>query len=394
MDRQILTNAHVVTPEWHGPGSVIIENQKIVEVCPNKYFSEGTDLRDMVLAPGCVDIHSDYLERELRPRPSAEFSLPLATHFMDQRAIACGLTTVFSAISFSEEMEKDRAMATALERAVELDRLAGKSLGRHYVHARLDPNTDSILEFLEPMKAVKSLTMVVYNDSIPGQRQYTMEQMIDMYGGYRGIPKQEAEELLQKKVEELSKINNRPAIMEAFHGHLILGSHDDTTTEHVDEASQFGATLCEMPTTIEAARRAKEHNQMVCMGAPNYVRGGSHCGNLACSDAMLEDLVDIICSDYHFPSMLGAAIKMTQNGIDMSRAFDFVSRNPAELIGLGDQFGSIEAGKSADLIAFSLEADFAKMNHVWVDGTEVYRSQQRMMNHSEATEVSRKASAL
>ena len=36
-----------------------------------------------------------------------------------------------------------------------------------------------------------------------------------------------------------------------------------------------GATLSEMPCSIEAARKAKELGMMVCMGAPNYFRGGS-----------------------------------------------------------------------------------------------------------------------
>jgi alpha-D-ribose 1-methylphosphonate 5-triphosphate diphosphatase len=378
--KTILTNAHIVTPDWDGEGSVVIEGEHIVDVCRGQSFSEGIDLDGAMLAPGCIDVHSDYLEKEIRPRPSAEFSLPLAMHFMDQRAVACGLTTVFSAISFSEDSEKSRAMDSAIDRARHFDSISNETLARHYVHARLDPNTDAVLSALEPMKEIDCLTMVVYNDSIPGQRQFPVEHVVQMRMKALGITELEARELVEQKIEERSAINHRGAIRDVFAGRMILGSHDDTTIDHVDEAVAFGATLCEMPTTIEAARHGKEKGMMVCMGAPNYVRGGSHCGNLACSDAMAEDLVHMICSDYHFPSMLGAVVKMLQNHITPSRAFDYVSRNPAEVIGFGNELGSIEPGKLADMIAFKPQADFAQVRNVWVGGTGVYSSQPRLQS--------------
>jgi alpha-D-ribose 1-methylphosphonate 5-triphosphate diphosphatase PhnM len=65
------------------------------------------------------------------------------------------------------------------------------------------------------------------------------------------------------------------------------GSHDDTTVEHVLEAHLMAATLAEMPTTLVAARTAKRLEMQVCMGAPNY-RGGSHCNNLSCEEAIAE----------------------------------------------------------------------------------------------------------
>ena len=112
----------------------------------------------------------------------------------------------------------------------------------------------------------------------------------------------------------------------------------------------------------------------ICMGAPNLVRGGSHCGNLACADAMSEDLVDMLCSDYHFPSMHGAVMRMLKEGVAPSRCFDLVSRNPAQLLGLGDEIGSIEVGKRADLVAFQPADGFTRVQRVWVDGAERLRA--------------------
>ena len=106
----------------------------------------------------------------------------------------------------------------------------------------------------------------------------------------------------------------------------------------------------------------------ICMGAPNYYRGGSHCGNLSCSDAMDEDLVDILCSDYHFPAMLGSVVRMFEAGITPSRAINMVSYNPAKLLGLETTTGSIAVGLSADLVAWRAAAGFAAVSGVWVEG--------------------------
>ena len=372
MSEQILTNARVITPEWDDTGSIVINDGVITDIQRGKVYPEGEDMGGLWLGPGCIDIHSDYLEKEIKPRPSAEFSLPLAFHYMDQRAIACGLTSVFSAISFSQDNDYNRKFANAIERSRHIDQIRGGMLARHYVHARLDPNVDATLEHLHDMGTIESLTMVVYNDSIPGQRQFRLDDLVERRAESLGMTREDARAMLEKKIAERSAVNHRGPIMEAFSGKSVIGSHDDTTAEHVDEASHFGATLSEMPTTIEAARRAKALDMWVCMGAPNYVRGGSHCGNLSCSDAMNEDLVDMICSDYHFPSMFGAVVRMMASGVAPSRAFDFVSRNPANLIGEGDRLGSVEVGKIADLVVFEPANDFARVNQVWVDGRQVY----------------------
>ncbi len=373
MNSHILTNARVVTPAWDDIATVVIDDGMIVDILRGRHFRAGEDLAGQWLAPGCIDIHSDYLEREVRPRPGAEFPLPLAFHFLDQRAAACGLTTVMSAISFSDKEEIGRSFGAAVERARCLDQCNRDALMRHMIHARLDPNTDAVLEHLDELHEIQSLRLVVYNDSIPGQRQFRYEDLVRKHAEAGGISEAQARALLDAQISERSRINHRAAIARALAGRQVLGSHDDTTLEHVEEAHAFAATLSEMPTTLEAARRARELGMWVCMGAPNYVRGGSHCGNLACHEAMAEGLVDIICSDYHFPSVHGAVVKMMAEGITPSRCFDYVALNPARLLDIDRELGSIEVGKRGDLVAFRAEADFSKVTRVWVSGRERFR---------------------
>ena len=126
-----------------------------------------------------------------------------------------------------------------------------------------------------------------------------------------------------------------------------------------------------MPTTLIAARKAKELGLRVCLGAPNYYRGGSHCGNLSCLEAVEEDLVDILCSDYHFPTMLATVVRMIDNGISPSKAVNMVSLNPARLLNFDAETGSIETGKKADIVAFGNKHSFAAVSYVFVDGAFV-----------------------
>ncbi|GAB3221050.1 alpha-D-ribose 1-methylphosphonate 5-triphosphate diphosphatase [Spirosoma arcticum] len=374
MNTHILTNARIITPTNNFLGSVVIENGLITDVMPHKTYREGEDLSGMWLAPGCIDIHSDYLEREIHPRPGANFPIPMAFHFMDQRAAACGLTTVLSAISFSENEGMGRNFGHAIDQCRQVDSLRKTGLVRHFVHARLNPNTDAVLAYLNDMKALESLKLVVYNDAIPGQRQFAFDDLVVKRAKLKGISEEESRQMLQQKVDELSQINQRGAIQAALEGVFPLGSHDDTTVVHVDEAHHFGATLSEMPTTLLAAQRAKELGMLVCMGAPNYVRGGSHCGNLSCVEAIEKDLVDILCSDYHFPTMLSAVLMMIRDGMTPSRAINFVSLNPAKTLGMDSTIGSIEIGKEADLVAFRGRETYADVGSVWVRGLRKFQA--------------------
>ena len=365
---QLLTNARIVTPSADFVGTVVIEDGIISAVLPGKYYAEGTDLRGQWLTPGCIDIHTDYLEKELHPRSSASFPLSFALHFLDARAASCGITTVFSAISFSDNENKNRSLEQAVALASEIDAVRDGLLVKHYVHARIDPNSDAILSVLGGMRELESLYLVVFNENIPGTRQYTLEQQIEMRMKERGYTREEAIRRLTLQAEQARAIDHRPAIRAAFDGKCLLGSHDDTTEQHVIDALAAGAVLSEMPTTLAAARKARELGMWICMGAPNYYRGGSHCGNLSCADAMEEDLVDILCSDYHFPAILGSVVRMLESGITPSRAINMVSYNPAKLLGLDTTTGSIAVGLNADLVAWRAAAGFAAVSRVWVGG--------------------------
>jgi alpha-D-ribose 1-methylphosphonate 5-triphosphate diphosphatase len=370
--RVIITNTDLILPDKTMRGSIVIEDGRITEILP-RVLTEGHDLDGGFLIPGIIDIHSDYIEREIHPRPSAEFPLPLAFHFMDVRAICSGITTLLSAARFSPKQEDSDKAPFGLELAAAFGRLRETALARHYVHVRWNPVFEPADELLQQLLKVPYVGNLVYNDWTPGERQFRdMESLIRNYAIRNQVSKETAAEHFEKRRIAAKSTNNRQAVKAALCGKLPLGSHDDTTVEHVLEAHEYGSVLAEMPVTIEAARKAKELGMLVCMGAPNYYRGGSHCGNLSCTEALAEGLVDILCSDYHFPSLLTSAWLMMERGMSPSQAMNLITLNPARHLGLAGELGSIEVGKKADLVAFEPRDQHAFVSHVWVDGEMRY----------------------
>jgi len=382
MSDLLLTNGLIVTPQGHFWGSVKIESGRIVDILPGKYYTEGIDLGGQWLIPGCIDIHSDYIELELHPRPTSSFPIPFALHFLDIRALSCGITTVCNALSFSDEEHKNRSIEGSVILAREIESQIPQLQARHYLHARLDPKCPNLANYLPEIAQMSSVNLTVYNDHTPGERQYSMEDFVSFIVEKKQVSRAVAQAIARKRLREVEKINLRGMIHETMGPSMVIGSHDDTTAEHIEEAYAFGASLAEMPTTFDALKKAKQLAMWTSLGAPNYYRGRSHTGNISSQEAVAKGLVDILCSDYHFPSLLASFIKMLRGGMAPNEAMEYVSLNPARLLGLDSELGSIETGKQADLVAFEMRTDFAAVSRVWVEGALAFQTAPRISSYS------------
>jgi alpha-D-ribose 1-methylphosphonate 5-triphosphate diphosphatase len=152
-----------------------------------------------------------------------------------------------------------------------------------------------------------------------------------------------------------------------------MASHDDATREHVDEASQDGVSISEFPTTLEAARAARDKGLHVLMGAPNVVRGQSHSGNISARELAAEGALDILSSDYFPGSILQGVFTMHQHieGISLPQAVRTATINPAKAAGMTDR-GEIAPGKRADLVRVRLSDNMPVVHEVWGAGLRIY----------------------
>ncbi|MBN2547305.1 MAG: alpha-D-ribose 1-methylphosphonate 5-triphosphate diphosphatase [Spirochaetes bacterium] len=369
----IFTNAHIITPLKDFIGTLILEDGLITDIIPDKFYFEGKNCNQSYICPGIIDIHSDYLEREISPRPNTGFSYDLALRYLDYRAVTCGITSLFNGISYREDEGAKRSVNLSLEigRKINSYIKEGLFLINHFIHARLDTTTKRIFEVYDEIIEYESLKMAVFNDHTPGTRQFRDIKKYKEYASDRsGMNSEELDKEIirrQNKAKETKHI--RPLLSEKFKDHnIVLGSHDDTTVKHIKEAVKDRCSLSEFPTTMEAARSAKENGLYVCMGATNLILGKSQSGNISCKDAVNENFVDALCSDYHLPSMLSSIIYLSQNGKTLSESVNYVTLNPAKIVNMDKLTGSIEKGKNADIIIFDKYNSQPILEEVYVNG--------------------------
>src|ERR1700761_123877 len=209
MKETVLTNARIVCPDKDVDGSVVIADGRITEVLPHK-VADGIDLQGAILIPGIIDIHTDYLEREIAPRPAAKIPLNLALHVMDLRALSCGLTTVCSAARISEEREGQagswRGDGLALARSFQ--ELIPHLRAHHLIHIRWSTNFEPVEQILDQMLELTSIANLVFNDDTPGQRQFRdIEALIRQRVNRQNISIEEARQHMEERIEQSGKVN-------------------------------------------------------------------------------------------------------------------------------------------------------------------------------------------
>jgi alpha-D-ribose 1-methylphosphonate 5-triphosphate diphosphatase len=153
---------------------------------------------------------------------------------------------------------------------------------------------------------------------------------------------------------------------------LAIATHDDDSAAKVQQWPRLGVTISEFPTTLEAAHTAHDLDLAVCMGAPNVLRGKSSGGNLSAHEAIRAGVVDVLCSDYYPVAMLHAIFVLTtQKLLTLPQAVCLVTLNPARAVGLGDEYGSLEVGKVADIILVRLSwQGVPAVQRLFVEGEE------------------------
>ena len=371
----IFSNAVLVLPETVMHGTLVVRNDRIVDVQPHRSAAlPAHDLDGDYLIPGIVDTHTDNLERQVQPRSLARWPSRSAMVAHDAQCAAAGVTTVFDALCLGDlGFDKER-IQTFRDGVVDLDALDAASLlkSSHFLHLRCEVPALDMLALFDSVAEHKLVRMVSLMDHSPGVGQYAD---LDFYRALRrrgGMDDATIERriLHLQEQRERTRTPNRQALLERVAGRdIALASHDDRTEQEVAENAADGIDISEFPVTLAAAQAAKAAGMQVIAGAPNIVRGGSHSGNVSAADLMHRGAIDALASDYVPNSLVEAAFHCAQS-IGLPQAIALVTDRPARLTGLEDR-GRLEPGQSADLVRVRLHNGLPIVRQVWRAGTRI-----------------------
>lgn len=362
----------MVTPDGVVEGaSLVLEGGRISGILLRAERSGDTlDAGGSYVLPGLVDLHSDAIENQLAPRPWIELPPELAFLEMDRYFATSGVTTGFHALAFMEG--RGRSIGRGIKLCEAICRFRGEGLVRHELHLRCELPKEGTVEIVEEALLRWPVKIVSMMDHTPGQGQF---RDLEWYRRYHVEHRGADEEQIAATIAEAERnayslaFDRMERIARASREHgAVLASHDDDTTERVEFLAEEGVGISEFPINVESARRAKELGITVCMGAPNVVRGFSSGGNLSATEAVGRGLVDVLCSDYHPPSMLQAAFRLAKDGgLTLPAAVGLVASGPTHAAGLPGS-GEIREGAVADLILVGERLGLPAVTHTIVGG--------------------------
>jgi alpha-D-ribose 1-methylphosphonate 5-triphosphate diphosphatase len=299
----------------------------------------------------------------------------------DAQVAAAGITTVFDALALvggrsgEDRLETLRPMVDGIRQA----QAGGMLRAEHFLHLRCEVTEAHVLELFEPFRDDPLVHFMSVMDHAPGHRQFAdLAKYREIYKGMLGMTDEQLDAQTEARIaaSRTYGVTNRDALTAIGRERgLPIASHDDETPAHVAEAAALGMVVSEFPTTLAAARAAREHGLQILMGAPNLVRGGSHSGNVSAGELAAEGLVDILSSDYVPVSLLHGAFTLAgkdgaESGIGLPAALATVSVNPARAASLADR-GRIEPGLRADLLRVRLVDGVPVVRSVWREGERV-----------------------
>jgi alpha-D-ribose 1-methylphosphonate 5-triphosphate diphosphatase len=247
----------------------------------------------------------------------------------------------------------------------------------HRVHCRYEITNPYGLQYLLDLLDRKQVDLISIMDHTPGQRQFRDSRSYEVYleNAYR-ISTDQARELIRVKQENSPAASDRVErlIARAHRMHVPIASHDDDSKEHVDFFSGHGTVISEFPVSMEAAAAAHAVGMKTVFGSPNILRGKSQGAGIRAIDAVHQDVIDCLCSDYYPATLLAAVMLIPQlSNWDLARAVRLATANPAEAAGLRDR-GEIAVGKRADVIAVTTIAGTPQVTHGWVAGHLAYHA--------------------
>lgn len=361
---------------------VLIEDGCIAALGETRGGAQTTlDAAGMLVLPGIVDLHGDAFERQIMPRAGVSFPLDLALMDTDRQMLANGITTAYHGVTLSWEPGlRSRDVVVGLLGAMEATKPRFGCDTRF--HLRFETYALEAVDEIADWLADGRVDLLAFNDHMPATlRKIASGQVrsLTRYIERTGLSQEEyvalVNRLVERKEDVAAAIKRLAGI--AREAGIAMASHDDETAEARRDYHELGCTIAEFPLTTEAAEESTRLGDMIVLGCPNVVRGGSHLGpnGISAADAIAAGRGDILCSDYYYPALVQAPFVLADKSItSFTEAWRLVSTNPARAAGLDDR-GEIAPGQRADVVILDKPtAGPATVAATLVAGAPVYRS--------------------
>jgi alpha-D-ribose 1-methylphosphonate 5-triphosphate diphosphatase len=380
---------NIVTPQRViENGTLSIEDGRIVEVSdrlPARTGAGDIDASGQWVLPGMIDTHSDAIEGEIQPRAQALFSPEPALRELERKLAGQGITTTYHSLSLNavnpmKRLVRCQEMTEAI--IASIDSLSGDlSLIRNRIHLRYDMTNADLADFVIAMMQSGKVHQLSFNDHTPGQGEHRdIERYKKAMFSQASMSEQEKDRAISEQIGK-AKVSEEQLQQMADLAHerrIPIASHDDDSFDKLDWSQRLHAVISEFPIEVKVAQEARRRGMYVVVGAPNVLMGRSQSGiNMSALEAIREDAVDMLCSDYYPPSLLQAVFKLYREGFDMPYVARLVSLNPAKALGLDHEVGSLEVGKAADVLIVHERQSIPLITATFVAGVAVCQIQYR-----------------
>ena len=385
----LLYNANVILKDRIAAGYVVVTDKKIQSVgfdaVPTLAYDKKIDLEGKYLAPGFVELHthgaggSDFMDGTLEA-----FRTACLTH------LEHGTTTILPTTLAATKEE--------ILRSIDCFRLAKKELAGKgpYLHGlhmegpylnkdqcgAIDPNyirnpkPEEYEEFLQHGKgAIARWTIAVEREGMDRFITRLCEEGILPSIGHSNAEYCQVRDAFQKGVTHTTHLYSAMSTIVRKGGFRHSGVLEsaycipDMTVEIIADGCHLPAELLEMVYRVKGPEKtALTCDSIRCAGqdVKESVIGSLENGQRI----IIEDDVAKLPDRSAFAGSVATddrliRVMIQQANVPLQDAVRMMTLTPAEIIGLGDKKGSIEAGKDADLIVFDEEIN---VSGVMVEG--------------------------
>jgi alpha-D-ribose 1-methylphosphonate 5-triphosphate diphosphatase len=395
---ELIEGARLVLDDRVETASVRIEDGRITGIDVARDGATIVPGKGRLLAPAFVDIHGDAFERQLMPRPGVMVPTETALLETDRQLAANGIATAYHALTLSWEPGL-RSVETGWQVVRALEGLRPRLTTECHIQLRWETFCDEAEPLIAHVLAGHDRPALAFNDHTTSMLLHpdvaVQDRPFDHVDNYPITPL-DSPRFLRKMQDQARRAHistedyvalitriwdrrpdvpqqiDRIAALARTHGAPML-SHDDSQPETRAYYRGLGSRVAEFPMherVFLAARAAGDH---IILGAPNAMRGGSHLGSPGAAAMIARGFCDILASDYFYPAMLGAMVRLSSDRVaPLPALWKLVSANPAAAMGLTDR-GRIAPGLRADLVLLDWPDGHAPAPlRTWVAGRSGY----------------------